>query len=109
MFEFELIWFVLEVEVLKFELIWMEESGLEVEVWKGVVFVFVEFKMGIEVDFMRRENEELRKRLEDIEREMGEVVNERDEMEKLKIEGDLEIGLLKKLENEFRSEIKRER
>lgn len=107
--ESELTRSVSEVEALKSELTRMEESGLEAEVRKGVVSAFVESKMGIEVDSTRRENEELRKRLEDIEREMGEVVNERDEMEKSKIEGDLEIGSLKKLENELRSEIKRER
>lgn len=69
-----------------------------------------------ELEVLRRENEELRRekegveeRLEDVEREMGEVVRERDEMEKAKFEGDLEIGSMKKLENELRSEVKRGR
>lgn len=69
-----------------------------------------------ELEVFRRENEELRRvkegveeRLEDVEREMGEVVRERDEMEKAKFEGDLEIGSMKKLENELRSEVKRGR
>lgn len=54
---------------------------------------------------LRREKEGLMKRLEDVEREMGEVVREKDEIEKAKFEGDLQIGSMKKLENELRSEI----
>ena len=91
--EFELTRSVSEIEALKAELAQMEE--LEV--------------LRRENEGLRREKEGVEKRLEDVEREMGEVVRERDEMEKAKFEGDLEIGSMKKLENELRTEVKRGR
>ncbi|KAJ8436805.1 hypothetical protein Cgig2_032033 [Carnegiea gigantea] len=88
----------------------LSRSASEIEALKA------ELAQMQELEVLRRENGELRRekegveeRLEDVEREMDEVVRERDEMEKAKFEGDLEIGSMKKLENELRSEVKRGR
>ncbi|KMT13545.1 hypothetical protein BVRB_4g083220 [Beta vulgaris subsp. vulgaris] len=70
-----------------------------------------QFKEDAEVakEGLRREKEEAEKKLEEIEKEMREVVKERDEMEKAKIDGDFEIGTMKKMEKELRGEIKKEK
>uniref|UniRef100_A0A803KPE3 Uncharacterized protein n=1 Tax=Chenopodium quinoa TaxID=63459 RepID=A0A803KPE3_CHEQI len=95
-----------EVEALRAELTRVKDEGAEVEVVKEVVSVFMESEM---VGLLRREKEGVEKRLEEVEREMGVVVKERDEMEKAKFDGDYEIGLMKKLENDLRNEIRREK
>ncbi|KNA22122.1 hypothetical protein SOVF_036460 [Spinacia oleracea] len=95
-----------EIEELRAELTRVKDEGVEVGVVKEVVSVFMESEI---VGLLKREKEEVVKRLEEVESEMGEVAKERDEMVKAKFDGDHEIGLMKKLEKDLRNEIKREK
>ncbi|CAK9179074.1 unnamed protein product [Ilex paraguariensis] len=105
-----------EKEVLQSELTRLNETTVQLELERNLVFVFVAMQVTQHAEVVERERDgfcrekvEIKRKMGNLEREMKEVLIEKSEIEKEKIEKEFEIGELKKNLNELEVQLANER